>query len=124
VRRHERHCGRARQSARDAPRRPLRAGRIPQARGNLRGLKAGQIDMTIANATPARPDEFAWSPPLMLIELGFLVPAGSPLAAFANVDRPGVRVGVTQGGTMNSALARELKNAAVVPAATLKNGSR
>ena len=85
-------------------------------------LKAGQIDMTVANATPARADEFAWSPPLMLIELGFLVPAGSPVAAFADVDRPGVRIGVTQGGTMNSALARKLKNATVVPATTLKNG--
>jgi polar amino acid transport system substrate-binding protein len=29
---------------------------------------------------------------------------------------------VTQGGTMNNALARELKSATVVPAATLKNG--
>jgi polar amino acid transport system substrate-binding protein len=85
-------------------------------------LKAGEIDMTIANATPARVDEFAWSPPLMLIELGFLARAGSPLVAPADVDRPGVRVGVTQGGTMNSALARELKNATVVPTATLKNG--
>jgi polar amino acid transport system substrate-binding protein len=85
-------------------------------------LKAGQIDMTIANATPARADEFAWSPPLLLIELGFLVPAGSPVAAPTDVDRSGVRVGVTQGGTMNGALGRELKNATVVPAASLKIG--
>jgi polar amino acid transport system substrate-binding protein len=85
-------------------------------------LNAGQIDMTIANATPARADQFAWSPPLMLIELGFLAAAGSPVTIPADVDRPGVRIGVTQGGTMNSALARELKNATVVPAATLKNG--
>jgi polar amino acid transport system substrate-binding protein len=85
-------------------------------------LKAGQIDMTIANQTPARADQFAWSPPLMLIELGFLAAAGSPVTTPADVDRPGVRVGVTQGGTMNGALARELKNAIVVPAATLKNG--
>jgi len=85
-------------------------------------LKAGQIDMTIANATPVRADEFAWSPPLLLIELGFLAPAGSPVAASADVDRPGMRVGVTQGGTMSSALGRELKNATVVPAATLKIG--
>ena len=85
-------------------------------------LKAGQIDMTIANATTARTDEFAWSPPLLLIELGFLVPPGSSVATPADVDRPGLRVGVTQGGTMNSALVRELKNAAVVPAATLKIG--
>lgn len=85
-------------------------------------LEAGQIDMTLVNATPARADQFAWSPPLMLIELGFLAAAGSPITTPAEVDRPGVRVGVTQGGTMNSALARELKNATVVPAATLKDG--
>ena len=85
-------------------------------------LKAGQIDMTIVNATPARADQFAWSPPLMLIELGFLAAAGFPVTSAADIDRPGVRVGVTQGGTMNSALAHELKNASVVPAATLKNG--
>jgi polar amino acid transport system substrate-binding protein len=85
-------------------------------------LKAGQIDMTIANQTPARADQFAWSPPLMLIELGFLAAAGFPVTTAADSDRPGVRVGVTQGGTVNGALARELKNATVVPAATLKNG--
>jgi polar amino acid transport system substrate-binding protein len=78
--------------------------------------------MTVANATPARADEFAWSPPLMLIELGFLVPAGSPVVTSADVDRPGVRVGVSQGGTMNSTLARELKSTTVVPTATLKDG--
>jgi polar amino acid transport system substrate-binding protein len=85
-------------------------------------LKAGEIDVTIANATPARAEEFAWSPPLLLIELGFLVPAGSPVATPADVDRPGVRVGVTQGGTMNGALAHDLKNVTVVPAASLANG--
>jgi polar amino acid transport system substrate-binding protein len=85
-------------------------------------LKVGHVDMTIANATPARADEFAWSAPLLLIELGFLVPSGSPVATPADVDRPGTRVGVTQGGTMNNALARELKNATVVPAASLKDG--
>ena len=85
-------------------------------------LKAGQIDITIVNQTPARAEQFGWSPPLMLIELGFLAAAGLPVTTAADVDRPGVRVGVTQGGTMNGVLAHELKNASVVPAATLKNG--
>jgi polar amino acid transport system substrate-binding protein len=58
----------------------------------------------------------------MLIELGFLAAAGLPVTTPADVDRPGVRVGVTQGGTMNGELAHELKNATVVPAATLKDG--
>jgi len=85
-------------------------------------LKAGQIDITIVNQTPARAEQFAWSLPLMLIELGFLAAAGLPAATPADVDRPGVRVGVTQGGTMNGVLAGELKHATVVPAATLKDG--
>ncbi len=85
-------------------------------------LQAGQIDITIVNQTPARAEQFAWSPPLMLIELGFLAAAGLPVATPTDVDRPGVRVGVTQGGTMNGVLVGELKNATVVPAATLKDG--
>ena len=91
-----------------------RAGEI------LAALKAGQIDVTIANATSARANEYDWMPPLMLIELGYLVPPGSRISVFADVDKPGVRVGVTQGGTTNRELAHELKNAKVVPAATLQ----
>ena len=87
----------------------------------LEALKAGQIDVTLANATPARAKDFDWTPPLLLIELGYLVLPGSPVSALADVDRPGIRVGVTQGGTSNTTLAREFKNAKVVAAPTLKS---
>jgi len=87
----------------------------------LEAMKSGKVDITIANATPARAQDLDWTPPLLLIELGYLVLSGSPVASLADVDRPGIRVGVTQGGTSNSTLARELKNAKVVPAPTLKS---
>ena len=87
----------------------------------LEALKAGRVDVTLANATPARAKDFDWTPPLLLIELGYLVLPGSPVSTLADVDRPGIRVGVTQGGTSNGALAREFRNAVVVPAATLKD---
>jgi polar amino acid transport system substrate-binding protein len=87
----------------------------------LEALKAGQVDVTIANATPARAKDLDWTPPLLLIELGYLVLPGSPVSALADVDQPGIRVGVTQGGTSNATLAREFKNAKVVPAPTLKS---
>lgn len=86
----------------------------------LAALKGGEIDVTLSNATPARINVYDWTPPLLLIELGYLVPRGSPINAYADVDRPGVRVGVTQGGTSDGTLTRDLKNAKVVPAATLK----
>jgi polar amino acid transport system substrate-binding protein len=85
----------------------------------LEALKAGKVDMTLANASPARLKDFEWTPPVLLIELGYLVLPGSPVTSIAAVDRPGIRVGVTEGGTTNRELAHELKNAKVVPAATL-----
>jgi polar amino acid transport system substrate-binding protein len=85
----------------------------------LEALRAGRVDMTIANATPARAQDFDWTQPVLLLELGYLVVPGSPIASLADVDCPGIRIGVTQGGTSNGRLAREFKNAVVVPAATL-----
>jgi len=86
----------------------------------LEAIKAGRVDVTIANATPARANDFEWSPPVLLIELGYLVGPGSPVTTITDVDRPGIRIGVTGGGTSNGVLARQFKNAAVVPAETLK----
>lgn len=87
----------------------------------LEGMKSGQVDFTISNATPARAKDVDFTQSLLSIELGYLVPSGSRISAFVDVDRPGVRVGVTQGSTSQSTLPRELKNAAVVPAQTLKD---
>ena len=86
----------------------------------LEAIKAGQVDVTIANASPGRVNDFDWSPPVLLIELGYLVGRGSPVTTITDVDRPGIRIGVTGGGTSNSVLERQFKNAVVVPAETLK----
>ena len=53
----------------------------------LAALKAGKIDVSLSNATPARAQEYGWTPPLLLIELGYLVLPGSPVTSFADVDR-------------------------------------
>jgi polar amino acid transport system substrate-binding protein len=86
----------------------------------LDALKAGQVDVTMANATPARADDYAWTPPVLVIELGYLIGPGSKLTSIRDVDRPGMRIGVTGGGTSNGKLAAEFRNAKVVPAATLQ----
>jgi polar amino acid transport system substrate-binding protein len=85
----------------------------------VEALKSGAADFTVTNASPARAKDVDFTQPLVSIELGFLVPAGSPLSKFADIDKPGIRVGVTQGITSQGALPRELKNAVVVPAANL-----
>ena len=86
------------------------------------GLKIGAVDFAVSNATPARAKDVDFTQPLLAIELGYLVPAGSPASSAAEIDRAGVSVGVTQGSTSQSTLPRELKNARVVPTPTLKVG--
>jgi len=85
----------------------------------LVAIKAGQVDMTIANASPGRLNDYDWTSPVLVIELGYLVLPGSAVTTITDVDRPGIRIGVTGGGTSNKVLASQFRHAAVVPAETL-----
>jgi polar amino acid transport system substrate-binding protein len=93
---------------------------FPRVAEILEGLKSGKADVTFTNATPARAKDLDFTPPLLAIEQGFLVPAGSKLSASADVDRQGMRVGVSVGSTSEGVLSREFKNATLVRAPTLK----
>lgn len=86
----------------------------------LEALKAGQVDFTVTNATPARAVDMNFTPPLVLLELGYLALPNSRVQAIADVDQPGIRIGVSQGSTSQATLSRSYKNAAVVPAPSLK----
>lgn len=87
----------------------------------LEALKSGQVDVAFTNATPARAKDMDFTPPYLQVEAGFLVPAGSPVSTMADVDRAGIRVGVTRGSTSEGKFSRELKNAVVVGASTVNN---
>jgi polar amino acid transport system substrate-binding protein len=87
----------------------------------LQGMKAGVVDLTISNVTPARAQDVAFTATLLSLELGYLVPAASPITALAAIDRPGVRVGVAQGSTSEHSLPHTLQQAAVVVAPTLND---
>jgi polar amino acid transport system substrate-binding protein len=86
----------------------------------LEGMKAGDVDFTVSNATPARAADVAFSQTLLSLELGYLVPAASPIATITDVERPGIRVGVTQGSTSQGTIPKLLPNATVVAAQNLK----
>lgn len=86
----------------------------------LEAMKSGQVDFTITNATAARAKDVDFTQALLAIELGYLVPSGSPISVLADLDRPSIRVGVTQGSTSQRTLPDMLKSAAVIPAPTLK----
>ncbi len=85
----------------------------------LEAVKTGAVDMAFTNASAARAKDMDFGPPCLEIELGYLVPKGSPVSTVTDVDKPGVRVGVTKGSSSDGVMSRELKSAEVVRAATV-----
>src|SRR5258706_1320418 len=83
--------------------------------------KSGSVDMVFTNATPARIKELDFSPTVLQIEQGYLVGPDSAIRAVAEIDRTGVRVGVSAGGTSEAMLSRALRNASVVRTPSLKS---
>jgi polar amino acid transport system substrate-binding protein len=88
----------------------------------LEGMKAQDVDFTISNSTPARAATVAFSQTLLTIELGYLVVASSPIKGIADIQKPGLRIGVTQGSTSQGTIPKLLPNAVVVPAENYKRG--
>jgi polar amino acid transport system substrate-binding protein len=89
----------------------------------LAAIRAGTVDFTVTHATAVRAKEMDFTAPVLAVELGYLVPAGSTISALADVDRPGVRVGATQGSSTQRALPPQLHHAMIVAAPTLKAGT-
>lgn len=86
----------------------------------VNAIKNGEVDFTVTNATAARANDVSFSPPVIAIELGYLVPANSPILHADEIDRLGVRIGVTKGSTSERTLPARFKNATIVPAESVK----
>jgi polar amino acid transport system substrate-binding protein len=86
----------------------------PTPRGVVDAIKSGGWDVAFIAQDPDREMIMDFTAVYMSIEHGFLVPSGSPIAAMAAVDRPGIRVGVPAGGSVIPPLKRTLKNAEIV----------
>ena len=80
---------------------------------------ASQWDIGLIGAEPARAETIAFTPAYVEIEATYLVPAGSPLKAIADVDRPGVRIAVTARSAYGLWLDRNIKRAELVRSDTL-----
>ena len=86
----------------------------------LAAAKAGSVDMVFTNATPARRNDLDFSPVVLQVEQGYLVPRGSTIRSPEDVDRDGARIGVSEGSTSEATLSRTLRHAKVVRTASLK----
>ena len=99
---------------------PAELVEFPQIADVLEALTRGTVDFTVTNATPVRAKSMDFSAPIAGVELGYLVPSRSAVVTLADVDRPGVRVGVTAGSSSQATLSKQFAHASVVPAPTLQ----
>jgi polar amino acid transport system substrate-binding protein len=88
----------------------------------LDAVSAGRADVAFTNASAERAKQMDFTQPYLVIELGYLARDKAPIATLADVDRPGVRVGVTARSSSDAVLSRDLKNAQVVRAETVGAG--
>jgi polar amino acid transport system substrate-binding protein len=76
-------------------------------------------DIGLIGAEPQRAEKIAFTAAYTEIEATYLVPAGSPIASIAEVDRPGARIAVTARSAYGLWLERNIKHATLVLADSL-----
>lgn len=81
------------------------AGKMAEA------VKTGAWDVAFLGAEPERRNEIFFTPAYLEIEATYLVPAGSPIRAIAEVDRDGVRIAVAAKSAYDLFLSRTLQRA-------------
>jgi len=85
----------------------------------IAGAKAGSWDVVLMGINAERAAVMDFSAPYMEVEQGYLVRAGAPIASAADVDRPGIRVGVIEKAGADVLLSKELRNATLIRAKTV-----
>jgi polar amino acid transport system substrate-binding protein len=93
---------------------PLALRCFDAARKSFEAMTAGEADLCFLAIEPARAAVVAFTAPYVVIEGVFAVPTDSPLTTVADVDRPGVRIGVNSGSAYDLFLSRTLRHATVV----------
>ena len=77
-------------------------------------LKAGQADIVFLAIEPVRADEIEFTAPYVIIEGVYAVPKDSKLNSPADVDQPGIRIGVNVNSAYDLFLTRSLKHATLI----------
>jgi len=95
---------------------------LPKNADVQEAIRTGRADVAFTNASAERAQDMDFTAPYLIIELGYLARAAGPVATLADVDRPGVRVGVTANSSSDAVLSHDLKNARVVRAETVAIG--
>jgi len=78
--------------------------------------KTGVWDVGFIGAEPQRATEIDFTAAYVEIEATYLVPPGSPIKAIPDVDRPGIRIAISDRSAYDLYLSRHLKHAELIRA--------
>jgi polar amino acid transport system substrate-binding protein len=84
------------------------------AGGLADGARGGAWDVAFLGAEPQRAAEIEFTPAYLEIPATYVVPAGSPIRSVDEVDRPGVRIAVTERAAYELYLSRTIEQATLV----------
>ena len=93
---------------------PVEFACFDAARKSYEAMATGRADICFLAIEPAREADVAFTAPYVVIEGVYAVRNDSPIAGPADVDRPGIRVGVKRGSAYDLYLTRTLAHATVV----------
>jgi polar amino acid transport system substrate-binding protein len=79
--------------------------------GVLNSVKNGEADIGFLAYDPVRAKEVDYSQTYALAQNTYLVVDASPIRSLGEIDRAGIRIGVTEGDTADLVLTRTLRNA-------------
>jgi polar amino acid transport system substrate-binding protein len=93
---------------------PVRYVTYPRPGELADAVGTGAWDIGLIGAEPQRAEKIAFTAAYAEIEATYLVPAGSPITAIEQVDRPGVRIAVTDRSAYGLWLDRNIRHATLV----------
>lgn len=93
---------------------PLALTCVTAARDAVTAIESGTVDVGFVAVDPDRAQTLAFTDPYVVIEALLVVPEASPFRCAADVDAPGVRIGVKRGSAYDLHLSRGLSQATVV----------
>jgi polar amino acid transport system substrate-binding protein len=77
-------------------------------------MKTGEVDIVFLAIEPVRAAEIEFTAPYVIIEGVYMVPKDSALKSPADVDKPGIRIGVNKASAYDLFLTRNLKHATLM----------
>jgi polar amino acid transport system substrate-binding protein len=95
---------------------PIEVVAFESAGKMFEAVKTGEWDVAFLAIDPGRADEIDFTAAYVEIEGTYLVPSGSPISTIADVDRKGVRIGVSAKSAYDLFLSRSLQHAELIHA--------